>query len=88
MEYFVYIVKCADKTLYTGITTDVARRIYEHNNLDSGAKYTAARRPVSLLISERFPNRKSAAKREYEIKQMTREEKLQFIAAHIEASRA
>lgn len=85
MEYFVYIVECADKTLYTGITTDVERRIYEHNNLDVGAKYTAARRPVRLIICERFPDRKSAAKREYEVKHMTREEKLRFIAAHIEA---
>lgn len=85
MEYFVYIVECADKTLYTGITTDVERRVHEHNNLDIGAKYTAVRRPVTLLMSECYPDRKSATKREYEIKQMTRTEKLRLIAEHIEA---
>ena len=53
--YFVYIVKCADNTFYTGITTELERRIEEHNGSDKGAKYTRVRRPVSLVYSEEHP---------------------------------
>ena len=74
--WFVYIVRCADKSLYTGITKDVERRIEEHNNDDSlGAKYTKARRPVALVYQETCESRSDATKREYEIKQLTRKEK-------------
>lgn len=78
--YYLYMVQCADKTLYTGIATDLERRIDEHNHTDRGAKYTRARRPVTLVYSETHPNRSSASKREYEIKKkMSREEKLALI---------
>ncbi|MGB5505194.1 MAG: GIY-YIG nuclease family protein [Sulfurovum sp.] len=78
--YFVYIVKCADETFYTGIATELERRIEEHNNSDKGAKYTRARRPVRLVYSEEYPDRSSASKREYEIKKkMSRSEKLKLI---------
>lgn len=78
--YFVYIVKCADDTFYTGIATELERRIEEHNNSDKGAKYTRVRRPVRLVYSEEYPDRSSASKREYEIKKkMTRSEKLKLI---------
>ena len=79
MFYFVYIVECSDKTLYTGIATDVKRRIDEHNSSDKGAKYTKARRPVKLLYSEKLNNRSDATKREYAIKKLSREKKLQLI---------
>jgi putative endonuclease len=79
--YYVYIVKCADDTLYTGISTQLERRIEEHNSSDRGAKYTRVRRPVELVYSEEYPDRSSASKREYEIKKrMTREKKLALIA--------
>ena len=79
--YYVYIVKCADDTLYTGISTQLERRIEEHNSSDGGAKYTRVRRPVELVYSEEYPDRSSASKREYEIKKrMTREKKLALIA--------
>ena len=79
--YYVYIVKCADDTLYTGIATQLERRIEEHNNSDKGAKYTRVRRPVELVYSEEYPDRSTASKREYEIKKkMTREKKLELIA--------
>ncbi len=79
--YYVYIVKCADDTLYTGIATQLERRIEEHNSSDKGAKYTRVRRPVELVYSEEYPDRSSASKREYEIKKkMTREKKLDLIA--------
>ena len=80
MPYFVYIVRCADDTLYTGITTDLTRRIDEHNGPDKGAKYTRTRQPVTLVYHETHPDRSSASKREYHIKkQMSRVEKLRLI---------
>jgi putative endonuclease len=80
--YYVYILKCADKTLYTGITTELVRRVDEHNGSDKGAKYTRVRRPVTLVYSELHDDRSAASKREYEIKKkMTRREKLEMIKA-------
>ncbi|MCK5027139.1 MAG: GIY-YIG nuclease family protein [Candidatus Pacebacteria bacterium] len=75
----VYILKCADGTLYTGSTLDVKKREHEHNELKSGAKYTRARRPVKLVYSERCKNYAKAREREAEIKRMERNEKLQLI---------
>lgn len=79
MSYFVYILQCNDNTLYTGIATDVERRVTEHNNSDKGAKYTKARRPVKLVYTEESLDRSSASKREYEIKKLSRTEKLRLI---------
>ena len=79
MSYFIYIVKCSDSTLYTGITKDIERRLDEHNNSDKGAKYTKVRRPVQLVYSEESEDRSSASKREYEIKKYTRTQKLELI---------
>jgi putative endonuclease len=81
MSYFIYILKCNDETLYTGITTDVARRVQEHNNSDKGAKYTKLRRPVKLVYVEESENRSSASKREYAIKKLSRIKKLELIDA-------
>lgn len=78
MNYYCYIVQCADDTFYTGITTDIERRIAEHNGLDNnakGAKYTLVRRPVSLVYAAKFSDRSSASKEEYRIKKLSREEK-------------
>ncbi len=78
--YYVYMVRCSDETLYTGIATELKRRIEEHNKSDKGAKYTRMRRPVQLVYSEEHPNRSAASKREYEIKKkMSRVEKLKLI---------
>ncbi len=77
--YYVYMLECADGTLYTGITTDLERRLEEHNSSDKGAKYTRARRPVNLVYSEKYPDRSSASKREYAIKKrMSKEQKLRL----------
>ena len=81
MSYFVYIVKCSDDTLYTGITTDVKRRVEEHNGSDKGAKYTKLRRPVTLVYSETSEDRSSASKREYLIKKLSRVKKMEIIDA-------
>ncbi len=78
--YYVYILECADGTLYTGIATDLQRRLEEHNSSDKGAKYTRSRRPVRLVYNEVFPDRSSASRREYAIKKkMNRQEKLKLI---------
>lgn len=81
MAYFIYILKCSDKTLYTGISTDLKRRVDEHNNSDKGAKYTKVRRPVELVYSEESVDRSSASKREYEIKKLSRKQKLELVNA-------
>jgi putative endonuclease len=78
-SWHVYMVECADGTLYSGVTTDLVRRITEHNSSEKGAKYTRAKRPVKLMYSEQFPDRSTASKREYELKQLSREEKLALI---------
>jgi len=77
----VYIVRCADGTLYTGVAVDVARRVAEHNGAGKrGARYTRARRPVKLVYQATAANRSAACKREYIIKQLSRREKLRLIA--------
>ncbi len=78
-EWYVYIVRCNDDSLYTGITTELERRVDEHNTSKQAAAYTRARRPVTLVYSESLDSRASASKREYEIKQLTRKEKLALI---------
>ncbi|MEW8956734.1 GIY-YIG nuclease family protein [Clostridium sp.] len=75
---YVYILECGDKTLYTGWTTNLERRIKVHNE-GKGAKYTRARLPVSLLYHEEFENKVDAMKREYAIKQLTREKKMKLV---------
>lgn len=77
--YYVYILECADKTLYTGYTTDLDKRVKNHNESKVGAKYTKARRPVVLKYSEKFSTLSEALKREFEIKALTRKEKLDLI---------
>jgi len=77
--YFIYILECADKTLYTGWTTDIEKRVLTHNTLKTGAKYTSMRRPVTLVYSEEFESRSLAMKRECEVKAMSRKEKLGLI---------
>ena len=79
-SWYVYIVRCADDTLYTGIARDVDRRIGEHNNNPlTAAKYTRARRPVRLVYQETCDSRAQASRREYEIKQLSRAEKQRLI---------
>lgn len=83
--YYVYMVKCADDTLYTGIAKDLRKRLNEHNSSDKGAKYTRARRPVTLVYSEQYPDRSAASKREYAIKKkMNKAQKRQLIESKYE----
>ncbi|MCF8009557.1 MAG: GIY-YIG nuclease family protein [Halanaerobiales bacterium] len=75
--YYIYILKCADQTYYTGYTNDLNRRVKEHND-GQGAKYTKGRRPVKLVYSEKYSSKSKAMQREYEIKQLRREEKIKL----------
>jgi putative endonuclease len=76
LMYFVYIIQCSDNTLYTGITTNLDRRVEEHNNSKLGAKYTKVRRPVKLVFSKEFENRSEASKEESRIKKLSRLQKI------------
>jgi len=77
-DHFVYIVECSDGTYYTGYTTDVDRRVAEHND-GTAAKYTRGRRPVTLVYVERYESQAEAMQREYTIKQLRRAAKEQLI---------
>ena len=77
-KWFVYILRCADDTLYTGITDDVARRVAVHNS-GKGAKYTRARRPVAVVYTEECDGYSAALKRECAIKRLTRPQKRSLI---------
>jgi len=77
--YYLYMVRCNDNSLYTGITTDLERRILEHNGSKKGAKYTKSRRPVTLVYEEKFENRAEASKREYAVKKLTKSEKEELL---------
>lgn len=77
-EYYCYILECKDGTLYTGWTTDPARRFREHS-AGRGAQYTAARRPLRMVYLERHPSRRRAMQQEYQIKRRGRAHKLSLI---------
>jgi putative endonuclease len=79
-NWYVYVLLCADTTFYTGITTDLSRRILEHNGGRLGARYTRPRRPVRLAYFETFDGRSKASKREAAIKKMSRSEKRALVA--------
>lgn len=82
MSSYVYILRCGDGSLYTGWTNDLARRVRMHRE-GRGAKYTRAHLPVELVHTEEFETKEQAMAREYEIKQLTREQKLKLIGSHV-----
>ena len=81
-KWYVYIVCCRDSTLYTGVTTDISRRLNEHNNTSRGAKYTKRRRPVELVYWAEYASRSEAQREEYRIKQLSKAEKELFVIAN------
>lgn len=83
MSYSVYILRCADDSLYTGSTNKLAMRIKQHNEQVAGAHYTKTRRPVTLVYTETADSLGAARKREAEIKRLTRKEKLKLIDLHV-----
>ena len=80
MDAFTYILECADGTFYTGWTSDLEKRLADHNS-KKGAKYTRCRVPVKLVYFESFITKQEAQKREYAIKQLKRNQKLQLISS-------
>ena len=78
MSWYIYVVKCKDTSLYTGITTDIPRRLKAHN-AKKGAFYTKNKLPVELVYQEAMPNQSEARKREAAIKRLTRKEKLELL---------
>ena len=77
--WYLYVVRCVDSTLYTGITTDVDRRVREHNAGKRGAKYTRTRRPVELVWTREYKSRSEAQKAEYNFKKLFHKEKWEVI---------
>jgi len=77
--WFVYVLRCSDQSLYTGITTDLERRLKEHNSSHLGAKYTKTRRPVQLVWFETVESRSSASQKEYRIKKLSKQKKEELI---------
>lgn len=77
--YYLYILECADGTLYTGITVDVVRRVKEHNVSAWGAKYTRGRGPVKLVFVRKFRSRSAALREEFRVKKLSRKAKLEMI---------
>lgn len=79
MTWCVYMLTCADETLYIGSTNDIERRVRQHNEAKTGAKYTKARRPVVLAYMEPAASMSEARKREAELKRLTRPQKLALL---------
>ena len=78
-SWFMYVLTCADKSFYCGITTNIKLRVEEHNGKKSGAKYTRSRRPVCLLYSESHFSRSTASQAEYRFKKLTRKAKIRYM---------
>jgi putative endonuclease len=85
MDWVCYMLRCADDTLYTGITNDLEKRVAAHND-GTAAKYTRGRRPVTLVFAERYPDRSAASRREMSIKKLTRALKERLIGARVYVS--
>ena len=78
-KWYMYVVRCADGTLYTGITTDIKRRLNEHNYGEKAAKYTRSRRPVTLVMTKEYETHSAAASAEWHFKRLNRNQKLKVI---------
>ena len=77
--WFLYVVRCKDNSLYTGVTTDVDRRLFEHNSSKRGARYTRYRRPIKLVYWERHLDQSEAQQAEYKFKQLNKKEKERIV---------
>lgn len=77
---WVYIVRCKDNSLYTGIAKDLTKRIYDHNHSKTGARYTKSRRPVTLIWSQKVADRNEASKLELKIKKLWKQQKEKMIS--------
>lgn len=78
-KWYLYVLRCSDQSLYTGVTTDLDRRLKEHNETKRGAKYTRTRRPVELVWTKEYKSRSEAQKAEYSFKKLFHKEKWEVI---------
>tara|TARA_B110001454_G_scaffold216314_1_gene239331 strand:+ start:914 stop:1195 length:282 start_codon:yes stop_codon:yes gene_type:complete len=83
IPWFVYFLRCNDNSLYAGITTNIERRLHQHNHTKLGAKYTRAKRPVTLTYIELATDKSTASKREYQLRKLTKTQKEQLVSAHL-----
>lgn len=82
--WFIYLLRCADNSLYAGVTTDISRRLLEHNTCNvKGAKYTRVRRPVTLAYAEPANTRQQACQREYQIRKLSKTKKEQLVNSYV-----
>lgn len=82
-DWYVYLLRCADHSLYCGITNNLDKRLRQHNGeLIGGAKYTKTRQPVTLVYQEAAINRQTASQREYQVKQLSKAQKERLVASH------
>jgi len=81
--WYVYLLRCNDNSLYAGITTDMNRRLHQHNNTKLGAKYTRAKRPVTLAFIEEATDKSNASKREYQLRKLTKIKKEQLVSEYL-----
>lgn len=81
--WFVYLLRCNDNSLYAGITTDIERRLHQHNHTKLGAKYTRAKRPVTLAFIESAADKSSASKREYQLRKLTKTLKEELVSTYL-----
>ena len=84
-NWIMYVVECADGSFYAGITTNIKRRLLEHNFGTKGAKYTRSRRPVNLVFSTECESHSDALKKEYRFKKLTRKRKIEFLKNQVKA---
>lgn len=81
--WYVYFLRCNDNSLYAGITTDISRRLYQHNHTKLGAKYTRAKRPVTLVFIETALDKSAASKREYQLRKLTKVQKEKLVRTYL-----
>lgn len=84
--WYVYFLRCNDNSLYTGITTDINRRLHQHNNTKLGAKYTRAKRPVTLVFIESASDKSTASKREYQLRKLKKIQKERLVSTYLACS--
>lgn len=82
-SWYVYFLRCNDNSLYAGITTDITRRLHQHNHTKLGAKYTRAKRPVTLAFIESVVDKSSASKREYQLRKLSKTQKEQLVSTYL-----
>jgi len=82
ITWFVYFLRCNDNSLYAGITTDKERRLHQHNHNKLGAKYTRARRPVTLAFLEKSTDKSTASKREYQLRKLPKKQKEHLVSTY------